>query len=115
MSPRPPYGWSRRHSSPRRPGPDPYPAAVDVRSALPDLVEVRDVGAIVVLRRGRGVEPGVEDLLQDSRGGRPQREREHVGVVPPAGARGGGGSPHSAARMPRTLLAAIEAPVPVQQ
>ena len=48
-------------------------------------------------------------------GGAAQREGEYVGVVPLAGAVAVWASTQSAARMPGTLLAAIEAPVPVQQ
>ena len=60
-------------------------------------------------------EPGVEDLPQLGLRGGPQRQRQHVGVVPSRAPCAVAASAHSAARTPGTLLAAIDAPVPVQQ
>ena len=57
--------------------------------AVLDLVQVLDVRPVVVVRRRPGGEPGVEDLGEHRLGGGAQREREHVGVVPLAGAGGG--------------------------
>ena len=58
----------------------------------------------------------VEDLAQDGLRGRPQAERQHVGVVPGAARRARSRRRRRARRArPGTLLAAIEAPVPVQQ
>ena len=74
-----------------------------------------DVGPVCRPRAGFGGEPRVEDLRQLGLGGAPQAEREHVRIVPAAGSGAVAASRHSAARTPSTLLAAIEAPVPVQQ
>ena len=63
-----------------------------------------------------GGEPGVEHLRAPPRAGQPQAHHQHVGVVPACARR-----PRSRRRCrarparPRTLLAAIDAPVPVQQ
>src|SRR6266545_2606289 len=57
----------------------------------PDLVEVRDVRPVGLVGAGRAGQPRVQDLGELRRRGQPQAEREHVGVVPPAGALGRGG------------------------
>ncbi len=48
-----------------------------------------DVLAIVALRTRATLEPGVEDLAQSRLRGQSQAERQHVGVIPFPGARGG--------------------------
>ena len=63
-----------------------------------------------------GLEPAVQDLLEQRRAGGPQRQRQHVRVVPPARAAGASRRRRTAPRARRgTLFAAIDAPVPVQQ
>ena len=65
---------------------------------------------------GSPVEPGVQDLPQHGLARGAQGEREHVRVVPLARApRPSRRRAQRAARTPGTLLAAIDAPVPVQQ
>src|SRR4051794_39091041 len=56
-----------------------------------DGPHVLDVGAVAGVLARAGGEPPVEDLGELGLAGRAQREREHVGVVPPARALGRGG------------------------
>ena len=81
-----------------------------------DLGQVGDVRRVVGLGAGRGGEPGVEDLAELRLRGRAQAEREHVRVVPARARPRRSARRRTAPRGPRaTLLAAIDAPVPVQQ
>ena len=97
----------------RRPAAGDHALAAHSRRARPARRRSRGRPASVL---GSCGEPGVEDLAEQRLRGRAQAEREHVGVVPAARARRGGRvAAHSAARTPATLLAAIDAPVPVQQ
>ena len=56
----------------------------------------------------------VDDLHRRRLRRQAQPHRQHVGIVPSAGAAAVSASVHSAARTPATLLAAIDTPVPVQ-
>src|SRR3954447_14866185 len=56
-----------------------------------DVPHVLDVRAVLGVLARAGGEPRVEDLGELGRARGAQREREHVGVVPPAGAVRGGG------------------------
>src|SRR6185437_6397843 len=54
-----------------------------------DLFQVADVLDVVRILARRGLAPRVEDLAEQRLAGGAQRERQYVGVVPPAGAGGG--------------------------
>ena len=89
-------------------------AAAAGLARLLELAQVSDVRAVVGLAARLAGEPGVEDLPQLGLGGRAQRQCQHVGVVPsPRPFRGGRVAAQR--RRTRTSLAAIDAPVPVQQ
>ena len=94
---------------------------MDVRERPPpsdlsgvDLVDVGDIGPVVGVRRRFGGEPGVEDLAEHRLRRGAQGLRLHVRVIP-ARAPAAVPSAHSAALMPGTLFAAMDAPAPVQQ
>src|SRR3954464_4056993 len=57
-------------------------ATARMPSTLTDLVDVADVFHVVVLFVWSPPEPGVQDLLQQGLRDPPQRQRQHVRVVP---------------------------------
>ena len=80
-----------------------------------DLVKVGDVRAVVVVGRRPGGEPGVEDLGQHGSDVVRSDSASTLASFQLRAPAAVSASPHSAARMPATLFAAIDAPVPVQQ
>ena len=90
--------------------------AIALRVLLRDLVTCSMLARSLGSSLGAAANQRVEDLAQHGLRRRPQAEREHIGVVPlPRAARGLARPRRERHGLPATLLAAIEAPVPVQQ